>query len=185
MGSIFDPSVLHEIARGAVDIPNDNLVAHLAAEIGARYPGHIRTPREWIFNNAGGAMGMMAILHASLTEYILVFGSPIGTEGHSGRFLADDWFFILKGEQWAYGEGEMERSVYRPGDVHHLPRGTARGYRIPDHCWAMEYARGNIPSMLPFALADSFTSTVDFRTIGKVFRVYGESVIAELKQGKV
>jgi C-8 sterol isomerase len=185
MGAIFDPAELHDVARGALDVPTDALVPHIAAALERRYPGHVRTPREWIFNNAGGAMGMMAILHASITEYLIVFGSPIGTEGHSGRFHADDWFFILKGEQWAYAEGEMERSVYRPGDMHHLPRGAARGYRIPDHCWALEYARGNIPSMLPFGLADAFTSTLDFRTIRKLFRLYGGAVIAELLRGKV
>ena len=52
-----------------------------------RYPGHIlpKEHREWIFVNAGGWIGSMYVLHASLTEYLLFFGTAIDTSGHSGQ----------------------------------------------------------------------------------------------------
>ena len=183
MSHVFEPEQLHALVRPLIGQRLPDIFAALVDRLAARYPGHILREDEWIFNNAGGAMGMMRVLHASLTEYLILFGSPIGTEGHSGGFLADDWFFILDGEQWAYTEGALEREVYRPGDVHHLRRGVAKGYRMPDRCFALEYARGLIPLMLPFGVADTITSTVDLRTLAKTFSVYARGVTRELLQG--
>src|SRR5262249_36936869 len=152
---------LHDIARRAIGQPIDDTIAQVVRELSDRYPGHILKEPEWIFNVAGGAMGQMMVLHASITEYVMIFGTPIGTEGFSGRFWAEDHFMILEGEQWSYREGSLEKEVYRPGDRNVLPRYAAKGYRMPDRCFALEYARGWIPAMLPFGLADSLSSTLD------------------------
>lgn len=53
------------------------------------YPGHILPDEDlqWIFVNAGGWMGSICVLHASLTEYVLLFGTALDTGGHSGILI--------------------------------------------------------------------------------------------------
>lgn len=179
---VFDPTTLHRIAGEAVASgqPLKGKVAHLRERLSALYPGQIHQEDEWVFNVAGGAMGQMTILHASVWEYLIVFGTPIGTEGFSGRFMADDYFMILEGEQWAFNEGDGTRMVFKPGDLHHMPRGEARGYRMPEHCYALEYARGLIPTMLPFGLVDQVTSALDAPTVAKTLRIYVKAAVSAM-----
>lgn len=185
MSYLFDPDVLQAVVRDAVGQPLPDVIAQIRREVGARYPGALLDDTDWIFNNAGGAMGQMLVLHASITEYLIIFGSPIGTEGHSGRFFARDYFYILEGEQWAYAEGDLERRVYRRGDCHVLPPGVAEGYRMPDKCYALEYARGIIPAMLPFGFADAVSSTLDVSSVGRTVGVYARGVVGNLLRGKI
>ena len=185
MGYLFDPADLPEISKESLPLPMDEKIDFLHRRLKEKYGKAIVDRPEWVMNIAGGAMGQFCLFHASLTEYVFVFGTPIGTEGFSGRFLATDYFTILEGEQWAFSEGQVERDVYRPGDQHVLPWGQAKGYRMPDRCYALEYARGFIPAMLPFGLADTMTSTLDVPTLAKTFRVYTKAVVGNLLRGKL
>lgn len=204
---IFDPIQLHTLAQralaanGHLNLSNghlvpsppqaganairpviDYIVAELRATIDARY---LTTSEEWIFNNAGGAMGAMFIIHASLTEYLIIFGTPLGTEGHTGLHTADDYFHILYGEQWAFSAGSLDKEVYGVGSVHFLPKGTSKQFKMHRACWALEYARGWIPPMMPFGLADTFTSTLDFVTLYHTIRISAREMIGNVFQGKI
>ena len=112
---VFSPEDMHKIAQEALKQANHNdpqdIIDRVVAGLSEKYPKYIVKEPEWLFNNAGGAMGAMLVLHCSLSEYVIIFGSPIGTEGHTGRFLADDYFHILYGEQWAYQPGDLEKKV--------------------------------------------------------------------------
>lgn len=185
MGAIFDPDVLHRVAKARIGMPMSTMVKAIAQDLYEIYPGHIDRDPPWVLNNAGGAMGAFALLHASISEYVIVFGTPIGTEGHSGRHLADDYFIMLEGEQWAFSAGSTEREVYKAGDMHVLRAGNAQAYRIPESGWALEYARGFIPSMMPFGMADIVTSTFDLPTLGKTLGIYAKGVVGQLLRGKI
>lgn len=181
MSYVFDPEVLHTIVKRVVGGPREQVFDRLTTELDHAYPGRIYIgERRWIFNNAGGAMGQMTFLHASLTEYLTIFGTPIGTEGHSGRYSTEVWDYLLDGEMWGYEEGATDREVLMPGEVHHLVGKVAKGYRIPDHAWMLEYSRGSILSMFPFGLADTLTSTLDFSVLARTVTGYGERVLDNL-----
>ncbi|KAK0110983.1 C-8 sterol isomerase [Cadophora gregata] len=188
---IFSPEQLKDVSQRAIAAHGNDttsVVKYIVDELSEKLPGgYVNLDEEWIFNNAGGAMGAMYIIHASITEYLIIFGTAIGTEGHTGRHTADDYFHILAGTQLAYtpGPGSYLPEVYPQGSVHHLRRGTVKQYKMDEACFALEYARGWIPPMLGFGYADTFTSTLDFPTLWRTSYVTGREMIKNLLMGKL
>ncbi|CAG7853740.1 C-8 sterol isomerase; AltName: Full=Delta-8--delta-7 sterol isomerase [Serendipita indica DSM 11827] len=187
---IFDPTYLHELSRDAIAHHGNQtgkMIDHIVTNLTATYGTKHINPRqdEWFFNNAGGAMGTMYVIHASVTEYLIIFGTPMGTEGHTGRHTADDYFNILVGEEWAALPGALEMEVYPAGSVHHLVRGQVKQYKMHRGCFALEYARGWIPPMLPFGYADGMLSTLDVWTLWDQTYVSAREIIRNLLAGKI
>ncbi|KAJ7587266.1 ERG2/sigma1 receptor-like protein [Mycena floridula] len=189
---IFDPAFMHELAQDAIAAsPNDTagMVEHIVVNLTATYPSNkiaLNTnSKEWVFNNAGGAMGAMYVIHASITEYLIIFGTPLGTEGHTGLHTAEDYFNILVGEQWAFSPGSFEMERYPAGSVHFLPRLTSKQYKMHEGCFALEYARGWIPSMLPFGTLDMISSTLDMPSFYHTAKITAREMGRNLLRGKI
>lgn len=186
MGRRFDPDLLAAIAADCADVPFDEMVDRVTARLQAAYPGLVHDDRPWLFNRAAGATGMMKLVHGSLTEYVLIFGSAIGTEGHSGRYWMDVYDFMLAGVQYTYTEEEPGRAVRTvPPDHVYLPRRTAKGYRIEGDTWMLEYGRGAIATAIPIGVADTLWSSHDWRTFWKTLWHYGVLVLRSLRRGKL
>ena len=92
---------------------------------------------------------------------------------------------MIAGDMWTYHEGDAERTAYKPGDAAYLGRSLTKGYRLPDAAWMLEYARGPIPTMLPFGLLDVLTSTLDARAAGATLFDYGRLVTGQLRKLKI
>ncbi len=242
---IFQTDHLHDLAKRGIAAHGDDtrsIVKYIVDEL-ASLPAtkaHVNLDEEWIFNNAGGAMGAMYIIHASknvssrtssrssscaniyalrrrdrvphhlrlvlplalLTRtatcqrrscfscYAIPLpnkfsGTAVGTEGHTGRHTADDYFHILTGEQLAYTAGTYEPEVYPPGSVHHLRRGHIKQYKMPEACFALEYARGWIPPMMLFGFADGLFSTLDLLTLWRMTAVTAREMVGNLMLAKL
>ena len=66
---IFTPSELHDLSLRAIGAHGNDtraVVEFIVGELSEKLPGgYVNLDEEWIFNNAGGAMGAMYIIHAS------------------------------------------------------------------------------------------------------------------------
>ncbi len=181
---VFDPHVIHEVSRKHLGQPLEQMFDNVIAELSERYPGEIDDSKPWIFNNAGGVMLEMKLLHASTKEYIMLWGTPIGSEGHTGRHLAEFYDTVLDGEAWYYQEGQLTRDVYTPGDHIFIGKGESAGMHYPDHVWMVEYARGSLPTLIPFGLADALLSTLDYKTAYQTVAIYLSLLTRKFSKGQ-
>jgi len=57
--------------------------------------------------------------------------------------------------------------------------GTVTGVHFKAGTWAVEYARGFVPSTMGFAFADTLFSTLDFVMLFKTLHVYTKALLLE------
>lgn len=177
---VFDPTIVHECAMKALGKPKPEMFDAFANALAEHYPQTLDFNQPWVYSIAGGAMIQMKLYYASLTEYIMIWGTPIGSEGHSGRHFTGFWDTVINGKTWYYGEGQFEKTVYLPGDRIYVGPGQARAMNFTNGVWAVEYARGFLPVSMPFGLADEFFSCLDFVTIFQTLSLYADLFYQDL-----
>ncbi|HEX5659189.1 MAG TPA: ERG2 family protein [Polyangiales bacterium] len=165
MAYLFDPEVLTEVVRMHLGAPIEQQLAGISQTLRSIYGDHVHPGQRWVFSNAGGVMSTISPLHVSPNEYLLFCGTPIGSEGHSGRHRAELYELVMAGELWTYEAGSLERKVHRAGDMAVLQRGSANGSKLRPGLWMLEYARGPVASLFPYALSDTLFSTLDFEDL--------------------
>lgn len=179
---LFDPDVVHACAMKCPGLPKPEMFDAFARAMETAYPGVLDHGQPWLYSVAGGAMIQMKLYYASISEYVMIWGTPIGSEGHSGRHFAGFWDTVIDGETWYYAEGQFEKSVYKPGDRIYVGPGQARAMSFTDGVWAVEYARGFIPYSMPFGIADELLSCNDWVTAAQTLTLYTDLVSQSLKR---
>lgn len=178
---VFDPEDLQRIVQMHLDVPLDQRFDRIAQTLRSVYGEHVHPGGEWIWSNAGGIMCSMSVLHNSPKEYLLFCGTAVGSEGHSGRHRADLYDIVVNGELQTFKPDQFTPRVLEPGDMSYLPQRTTNGSHLAPECWLLEYARGNIPSMFPFALGDTVFSTQDLTDLRKTMVHSGKLMLSEAK----
>jgi hypothetical protein len=174
----IDPDALVNVAREIIDLPLESgeRFSSLIEKLSQVYPDIIENKqRRWVGSKAGGILGKLTFLHVSFSEYLLIFGSPVGTQGFSGRYsFMEVYKVVLAGQITSYDleSNQIAPTVYRPGDLGYLKKGEARGLDIQAGSWHLEYGRGPNLTAMPFGLMDTLVSSLELKTLGLTTREY-------------
>ncbi|XP_026944826.1 sigma non-opioid intracellular receptor 1 isoform X2 [Sagmatias obliquidens] len=128
---VFQHEEIAQLARQYAGLDHELAFSRLIVELRRLHPGHVLPDEElqWVFVNAGGWMGAMCLLHASLSEYVLLFGTALGSSGHSGRYWAEISDTIISGTFHQWREGTTKSEVFYPGPGEASPK---RGHEPGD-----------------------------------------------------
>jgi hypothetical protein len=168
----IDPNILHKVAGQVVGLPLENgeLIRRAIALLAEEYPGLIDAdPPRWVGSKAGGILGKVHFLYFSTREYIVIFGSPTGTQGFSGRYKhVDIHKFLMAGQIDSYdldSDQTTPLAPLLPGGYTCLQKGHARGLTIHPGSWHIEYGRGAVVTTLPFAMVDTLLVSLDIESV--------------------
>ena len=125
----IDPEVLQRVVNEAVGsgLASDELISYTIKLLAAAYPNLIDpTPGRWVASTAGGILGKVRFLYFSPREYVVIFGTPTGTQGFSGRYRRVDIDkFLLAGQIDSYDveSDDTGHLTLLPGDRGRMERG--------------------------------------------------------------
>lgn len=167
----IDPDVVHDIARQVVGLSaeGDELSSRAIGLLADAYPDLIdATPGRWVGSRAGGILGKVRFVYFSPREYLVIFGSPTGTQGFSGRYKRVQIHkFLLAGRIDSYDLESDDNTAMTllPGERTCLERGEARGMTIHPGSWHIEYGRGAVVTTLPFAMVDTLLVSLELESV--------------------
>lgn len=167
----IDPAVLHKVAQQVVGLPLEGgeLITRAVELLAGEYPDLIDpTPGRWVGSKAGGILGKVRFLYFSPREYIVIFGTPTGTQGFSGRYKRVQIHKFLMAGRIDFYDIESDDTVamtLRPGEHSCTERGHARGLTIHPGSWHIEYGRGAVVTTLPFAMVDTLLVSLEFESV--------------------
>jgi hypothetical protein len=91
------------------------------------------------------------------------------------------WDTILSGGAQYMHQDDLSRREYPTGSRVFVDRWQAATIHFPDHCWMLEYARGELFGLLPFGMANTFFNTLDFKSAFRTLKIYGTLTLRHLR----
>ena len=167
----IDPAALHRVAQQVVGSPLEGgeLITRATELLAAEYPDLIDPePGRWVGSRAGGILGKVRFLYFSPREYIVIFGTPTGTQGFSGRYKRVQIHkFLMAGRIDFYDleSDDIDAMTLLPGEHTCTEKGCARGLTIHPGSWHIEYGRGAVATTLPFAMVDTLLVSLEFESV--------------------
>jgi hypothetical protein len=182
----FSTQIIADIANEARNRGGtpEQMMGNVTSILKKRY-GDAVEDTEWIFIRSGGWIGAFRLQYASLTEYVLLFGTAIPTSGHSGRYLARIEDTLLSGKFLQWEEGKVTPNVHGPGATVIHEKYEATGVAWDAETWMVERGVGLIPTTLPFAMGDTLFSAQDFYAAYRMLAVYAKLVTKSLLAGRI
>jgi sigma non-opioid intracellular receptor len=188
MSCKIDPDSLHHIARQVVGLPLEDgaLITRAIQLLADEYPGLVDPmPGRWVGSKAGGILGKVRFLYFSPREYIVIFGSPTGTQGFSGRYKhVEIHKFLMAGRIDSYDleTDDTRPMTLMPGERTCLEKGHARGLTIHPGSWHLEYGRGAVVTTLPFAMVDTLLVSLELESVRRSTAEFAKLVSKRLRR---
>ena len=177
----IDPDVLLKVARQVVGTPLEDgeLITRATEMLADEYPDLIdAAPGNWVGSKAGGILGKVRFLYFSPREYVVIFGSPTGTQGFSGRYKhVEIHKFLIAGRIDSYdleSDDTLPLPALLPGEHTCLEKGHARGLTIHPGSWHIEYGRGAVVTTLPFAMVDTLLVSLELESVRRSTVEFGK-----------
>lgn len=102
----------------------------------------------WTINTYYGATGHLKVLHASASEYLIIYGSDIGVRGQTGRYGMDIRTIVIEGKHLTQWESQpYPLHIHLPGDRMFLPKGKQKIYEL--NGWILECGQGRLWTAFP------------------------------------
>lgn len=167
----IDQNVLLKAARQVVGrrLENSELIACATELLADEYPDLIDpTPGRWVGSKAGGILGKVRFPYFSPREYIVIFRTPTGTQGFSGRYKhVQIHKFLIAGQIDSYDleSDELIPMTLRPGEHTCLENGHGRCLTIHPGSWHIEYGRGAVVTTLPLAMVDTLFVSLELESV--------------------
>jgi hypothetical protein len=180
----IDPDVLHTVTKQVVGLPLEGgeLISRATELLSAEYPDLIDPqPGRWVGSKAGGILGKVRFLYFSPREYVVLFGSPTGTQGFSGRYKhVEIHKFLMSGQIDSYDleSDELVPLTLRPGEHTSLEKGHASH----PGSWHIEYGRGAVVTTLPFAMVDTLLVSLEVESLRRSTVEYAKLVTKRFRR---